>query len=126
MKTQAVIRDWNAARFEPTGRGGHVESYFLKLNDAEGRRALWLKATILARASGAAPVAEAWAIAFDRAGEHAGAKEIVPFDRARFSPVELDVRVADLAISPGRIEGSVASRGRRIELALTFTTTSGA
>ncbi|MEP7119682.1 MAG: hypothetical protein ABJE95_02185 [Byssovorax sp.] len=127
MKTQAEIRDWNAARFEPTGLGGqrgHVESYFLKLNDREGRRALWIKATILAREGSVAPVAEAWAIAFDRAGAHAGAKEIVPFERARFSRERLDVRVADLAISAGEISGSVASHGRRIELALRFTTTS--
>lgn len=123
MKTQAVTRDWNAARFEPSSRGGHVESYFLKLNDPEGRRALWIKATILARVDGA-PVAEAWAIAFDRAGEHAGAKAVVPFGKACFSRDRLDVRVADLAISPGKIEGSVTSDGRRIDLALTFTTTS--
>ena len=130
MKTQAEIRDWNAARFEPTGlgghggHGGHVESYFLKLNDPEGQRALWIKATILARAGGAAPVAEAWAIAFDRAGAHVGAKEIVPFARARFSSERLEVSVADLAISAGKIAGSVTSNGRRIDLALTFTTTS--
>jgi hypothetical protein len=124
MKTQAVIRDWNAARFDPSGGGGHVESYFLKLNDAEGRRALWLKATILARQGGGAPVAEAWAIAFDREGTHAGAKEIVPLDRARLSAERLDVRVADLAISPGKIEGSVTSNGRKIAIDLAFTTTS--
>jgi hypothetical protein len=126
MKTQPAIpiRDWNAVRFDPVGRGGHVESYFLKLNDPEGRRALWLKATILARLGDAAPVAEAWAIAFDRAGENAGAKQVLPFERARFSRDHLDVRVADLAISPGKIEGSVASGGRRIEVALAFTTTS--
>ena len=124
MKTQPAIRDWNAARFDPVGRGGHVESYSLTLNDPVGRRALWLKATILARRGDAAPVAEAWAIAFDRAGENAGAKEVIPFERARFSRDHLGVRVADLAISPGKIEGSVTSNGRRIELALAFTTTS--
>jgi hypothetical protein len=123
MKTQAVTRDWNATRFETSTRGGHVESFFLKLNDPEGRRALWIKATILARVSGA-PVAEAWAIAFDRAGRHVGAKAVVPFDEARFSRDRLDVRVADLAISAGKIEGSVVSGGRRIDVALTFTTTS--
>ena len=125
MKTQAEIRDWNAARFAEEGaKGGHVESYFLKLNDPEGRRALWLKATILARRGCGAPVAEAWAIAFDRAGENLGAKQIVPLDQARFSRERLDVRVADLVIEAGRVEGSVASHGRRIEVALRFTTTS--
>lgn len=123
MKTQAVTRDWNATRFEPSTRGGHVESFFLKLNDPEGRRALWIKATILARVHGA-PVAEAWAIAFDRAGDHVGAKAVVPFGEAYFSRDRLDVRVAELALSAGKIEGSVTSGGRRIDLALTFTTTS--
>ena len=124
MKTQGEIRDWNSVRFDPEDRGGHVESYFLKLNDPEGRRALWIKATILARVRGAAPVAEAWAIAFDRSTDHLGAKEVVPFESARFSPADLDVRVSDLAISAGKIEGSVTSNGRRIEVSLGFTTTS--
>ena len=124
MKTQGDVRDWNATRFDPTGTRGHVESYFLKLNDRAGRRALWLKATILARRGDGAKVAEAWAIAFDREREHVGAKQVVPFDRARFSSDRLDVRVADLALEPGHVVGSVESGGRRIDFALAFTTTS--
>ena len=46
-----MMADYNAVRFDPstTAGRGHVESYFIKLNDAEGRHALWLKGTILAR-----------------------------------------------------------------------------
>ncbi len=47
-----------------SGRGGHVESWFLRANDPFSRRALWCKLTILAPLQGEA-VAEAWAIAFD-------------------------------------------------------------
>src|SRR5438128_806749 len=52
---------WNGVRHGDSSaraRRGHVESYFLKLNDREGRRALWLKATILARGSSRRPYAE--------------------------------------------------------------------
>ncbi|MFN7975432.1 MAG: tocopherol cyclase family protein [Acidobacteriota bacterium] len=47
------------------GRRGFYEVYYLKLNDPVAGRALWLRYTILAPSSGAAPAAELWAIAFD-------------------------------------------------------------
>jgi hypothetical protein len=112
---------WNAVRFDPERRG-HVESYFFKLNDSEGRRALWLKATILSRRSGTGPVAEAWAIAFDREEEHVAAKEVVAYESARFSREGLSVKVENLRFEEGRIEGSVASADHRIEFALEFST----
>jgi Tocopherol cyclase len=111
--------DWNRVRFDPRARGGHVESYFFKLNDPSGRRALWLKATILARPE-CAPVAEAWAIAFDRESEHRAAKRVVPFGEASFSQSALDVRVAELAFHERRIEGRVQNAGRRIDVSLDF------
>jgi hypothetical protein len=104
--------------------GGHVESYFLKLNDPDGRRALWVKATILAHAHSslrwAAPVAEAWAIAFDRAGRHVAVKDTVPLEAARFGAHGLDVAVRDLRIAPGRLQGSVGDGDRRISFDLRF------
>jgi hypothetical protein len=115
------MRDWNAVRFDPSGKRGHVESYFLKLNDPEGRRALWLKATILA-AQGRPPVAETWAIAFDREGEHVAAKQVVPFEDASFSPDGFDVKVAGVHFERGRVAGAVESAGRQIEWALDFET----
>lgn len=128
---------WNAVRCRPGGHKGHVESYFLKLNDPEGRRALWLKATILIRAGGTPRVAEAWAIAFDREGRHVAAKQSVGLqpqfirahgdDRvtaraldAQFGAHGLDIRVADLHLEPGRVWGSVASGDHRIAFDLKF------
>jgi hypothetical protein len=111
--------EWNRVRFRPSAAGQHVESYFLKLNDPAGRRALWIKATILAR-PGKEPVAESWAIAFDREAEHVAAKQVVPFETASFSRERLDVRVADLELRAGRVAGKVSARGRQIELDLGF------
>ena len=110
---------WNRVRFRAEARGQHVESYFLKLNDPSGRRALWLKVTILARA-GKEPVAETWAIAFDREGEHVAAKEVVAFREASFSAQRFDVSAAGVHFETGRVEGKVAARGHQIEFALDF------
>ena len=56
--------NYDGLRFDPASNG-HVESYFLKINDRQGERALWVKATMLARSKTVAePVAESWAIAF--------------------------------------------------------------
>ncbi len=116
-------RDWNAVRFDPGKDAGHVESYFFKLNDAVGRRALWLKATILAR-PGRQPVAEAWAIAFDREHRHTAVKRVVPLSEARFSRERFDVAVADVRFRDGRAEGRIETTSHAIEFGLDFDTAS--
>lgn len=113
---------WNAVRCRDGSTRGHVESYFLKLNDPEGNRALWVKATIRVQAGGAPRVAEAWAIAFDRDGEHVAVKQVVPLSRARFGAAGLAIEVAGLRITPGRVVGEVESDGRRVAFDLRFTT----
>ena len=66
---------------------GHVESYFLKINDPAGERALWVKATILAREGthAADTVAESWVVVFERGKKAAVAKSTVPLSQARFA-----------------------------------------
>lgn len=113
------MRDWNSVRFDPALGGDHVESYFLKLNEPGGRRALWLKATILAGRD-RAPEAESWAIAFDREAGHVAAKRVIPFADAKFSGDRLDVRVAELELETGRTRGSVVKGKDRIEWDLEF------
>ena len=117
--------DWNACRFDPARGGGHVESYFLKLNGPDTRRALWLKATILKK-KGQEPVAEAWAIAFDREGTHIAVKEEHPFSGANFSSRSFDVTVGRVHFENGRLVGSVSSHGHVIEWALDMTTRAAA
>lgn len=102
--------------------GGHVESWFLKANEPGGRRALWLKVTVFARAESAdpaaapvPPVAEAWAIAFDRERGHVATKTTVPFDQASFARGTLDVKVDGCEISLGRARGALATGGRAMD-----------
>lgn len=114
---------WNAVRCrEGALARGHVESYFLKLNDAEGRRALWLKATILVREGGAPRLAEAWAIAFDRDGRPVAVKETVPLSEAHFGRDGLDISVSQLRMEGGRVWGKVGTSDRAIAFDLRFTT----
>ncbi len=124
-----MLPPWNAVRLDPAKapRGGHVESYFLKLNDPSGSRALWLKATLLAQV-GRPVVAESWAIAFDRIGGNRAAKEIVPLIKApwaeqpeaRFSDQRLDLKVAGVRMKERSCVGRVTSGGVRISWDLSW------
>lgn len=117
--------DWNAVRFDPARPPDeHVESYFFKLNDPTGRRALWLKATILAR-RGLPAVAEAWAIAFDRERGHRAAKWVRPIgpawtDEVRFGTAGLDVRVGPARFLSERLEGTLQSAGGELRWGLSY------
>jgi len=113
------MTDWNAVRFDPALGADHVESFYMKLNEPSARRAIWLKATILASRD-RAPEAEAWGIAFDRQERHVAVKRVIPYADAEFSSSGLGVRVADLEFSPGRTRGSIVKGSDRIEWDLTF------
>lgn len=95
-------------RYRPPAKKGHVESWFLKVNEPAGRRALWVRCTIFVRPS-LAPVAEAWAIAFDRHRGHVAVKSTVGLDAARFRHDALDVEVDGCSLSLGRARGTLAS-----------------
>jgi hypothetical protein len=120
------MQPWNAVRCADAPHRGHVESYFLKLNDREGRRALWIKATIFVRHGGSPRLAEAWAVAFDREGRHVAVKQTQPLADARFGQAALDIAVCNLVVEEGRISGAVESGGSRIAVDLRFTTGSPA
>jgi len=117
-----VPQDLLDLRYRACGRPrGHVESWFLKANEPGGRRAIWLKNTVFARPPSAdprhalvPPMAEAWAIAFDRERGHVATKTSVPLDRARFGRGTLDVEVDGCELSLGRARGAVASGTRRV------------
>ena len=101
--------------------GGHVESWFLKANEPGGRRAIWLKATVLARPlskgkrhAPVPPMAESWAIAFDRERGHVATKTSVPLASARFGRGTLDVEVDGCELSLGHARGAIANGTRRL------------
>jgi hypothetical protein len=145
---------WNLARFDPERidpRKGHVESTFIKLNDPHAPRALWVKMTVFSpteRTSGGPPhergrpVAEAWAIAFDRTADespppsyrepgaplrtgrarHVAAKQTVPIEQAiltRARPFRL--AVAGVSFDGRRLSGEVVHGNARIAFDLELT-----
>jgi hypothetical protein len=109
-------------QFQPAARRGHVESWFLKVNDPASRRALWLKWTIWA-GDGALPgtaVAETWAVAFGTARGHVATKTTVPFGEARFARGALGATVDGSTLEPTAARGCVESGGRSVAYDLRF------
>jgi hypothetical protein len=99
--------------------GGHIESWFLKANEPGGRRAVLLRNTVFAlprdkRRESVPPMAEAWAIAFDRERGHVATKSTVLLESARFSRGTLDVEVDGCELSLGRARGDIATGTRRL------------
>lgn len=107
-----TARQDNAPRFH--AGTDHVESWFLRANDPESPRAIWLKATVLTKADGTT-LSQAWFSVFD--GDHTEAACLdVPLEEARFADGEdhLDISVGPLAwqiaedsgTSVGALEGA--------------------
>lgn len=112
--------DPNGVRFDPARSRGHVESYFLKINDPARPRALWVKATILHRRGtpGDSAIAEAWAVVFDRERGHTAHKTTTPIALAHFGAgPSLDVEVAGCSLSSTRARGSLGDLAWDLELA---------
>jgi len=128
--------DLNATRFEPTTHSGHVESYFFKINDPSCERALWIKATIFASTiEPERPLAEGWAIAFDRRGgrsHHVAVKHTLPYELAHFSRAGLGIswklpesaesaeRADELSMEDRRTHGRISHRDHSIAWNLDF------
>jgi hypothetical protein len=90
-------------------RGGHVESHFLKANSPDGRRALWVKHTLLVPTKpDADPVAELWAIAFDERGRRKLAqKATYPISAARFSEAPFSFTLPAAELRHGAARGAL-------------------
>lgn len=114
-----MAADWNAVRFDFKQSADHVESFYFKLNEPGGDRALWVKGTILS-GLGRTPVAEAWSIVFDRQRGHVAVKEVVPYAEAHFSREHLDVRIAELVLAPGKSRGKIAHGADQVSWELEF------
>jgi len=111
--------EWNGARYRAGDDRGHYESWFLRANDASGRRAFWIRYTIFApRGRPADAVGELWAIAFDREAPEAGrivaVKEVRPMRACAFAPDRLDVRIGEAQLDDGALRGAAAANGRAI------------
>jgi hypothetical protein len=94
----------NAMRY--AGAPGHVESWFLRANSPDERRAIWLKTTILAPDQGPA-VAEAWCCTFGPEGRW-GHRVTAPIDRASLTDT-LAVEGCRMTLDSGA-EGALGDR----------------
>lgn len=114
------LLDWNAVRYDPARPAGHVESYFIKANSPDGNRALWIKATIFAsRTRPHQAVAEAWAVYFERDGQHVAVKQSIPFADAVFSRESLHIEISDwMRLDPERAHGAIAYGDHKIDFDL--------
>jgi len=107
--------NYEGVRYRANAKHGHVESYFLKANDPQSRRALWLKATIYATdRDPTRALAEAWAVAFDGDGEHVAVKTHVPLSTARFDPSRMEIAVDACTLDRRRAVGKIDTAGRSI------------
>ncbi len=110
-----MSQEYAGVRYRPQAPHGHVESYFLKANDPEGRRAVWLKATVYASdRDPSRAVAEVWAIAFDREAGHVAVKTGVPYATARFAEDDLDAEIGGSTFTQKLWRGSVTTGERRV------------
>jgi len=95
---------------------GHVESHFLKAVSPDGRRALWIKHTLLSpKDVSDVGIAEVWAIAFDRdRGPLAYAKRVHPLRDAEWSDAPFSYDIGDAHLGPASSSGRAESSGHRI------------
>ncbi|MCA9522082.1 MAG: hypothetical protein KC609_13970, partial [Myxococcales bacterium] len=114
----------NFVRWNPASERGHYESFFLKANDPQSRRALWLKFTILSPVDQPDhAVSEVWAIAFDGDRDHhVAVKRRQPVERSKLGFNRFALQMADCELAPARTKGSIERGAHRVEWDLTFLT----
>lgn len=90
---------------------GHQEVWYMKVNCAETRRALWLRFTLLLRADGSKQVAETWGIFFERRDDgrvrKAGVKNTYDLERFQWDGGEGGFRIAESFLSDSHTAGEV-------------------
>jgi hypothetical protein len=113
----------NCIRFDPQSARGHVESLFLKGNSPDGKRALWVKYTILApRKQPERGVAELWAVAFDRARKAPLAnKQSYPLSELALGQAPFSLRLPGAELQHGRARGELGAPGPRFRWDLAYT-----
>ncbi|MBB2993171.1 hypothetical protein FHR72_004678 [Mycolicibacterium iranicum] len=83
----------------------YYESRFLRANDPEARRAVWLRETLLLPVGGD-PVAEVWVMLFDPSG-HRAVKQRYALDDADFADADWTARIATTALDDHAATGTL-------------------
>jgi hypothetical protein len=110
----------NAPFWSPAFRGPHQEVWYLKLNDLEGRHALWLRFTLLVSEGGVKLAAETWAICFRRmpGGGVAKAAGKTSFPIGAFQSGPRGMEIGPSVFSDRATEGEVRTSTHRIRWSL--------
>ncbi|HET9621425.1 MAG TPA: hypothetical protein VFP84_08675 [Kofleriaceae bacterium] len=113
---------WNAARFVSGTTHGHYESWFVRANDAAGRRAFWIRYTIFApRGRPGEAVGELWAIVFDRETRGIVAtKQVEPMRACKFARERLDVAIGSARLDDASLRGQARTADHTIAWDLTY------
>ena len=88
-------------------RSGIYESHYLKANSPDGRRALWLKHTLL-RPLDAPAIAELWAVCFERDQPPIVVKREVPWGRLQLSPKSVEIDAGGVRLTSREASGTLA------------------
>lgn len=114
---------WNPR--ESRARKAFQEVWYLKVNDPDANRALWLRLTLLVSANGFRRVAETWAVHFQRSQTREVSKIAwkQSHDLKSFSYGEDGaIRIEGCEFGPARTRGSITSNGRTISWDLNLMT----
>ncbi|MEQ1439543.1 hypothetical protein AAG565_09270 [Fontimonas sp. SYSU GA230001] len=103
--------DWHGARYRAGQEQGHYESWFLRANHPQRKRAFWIRYTIFSpKGRPQDAIGELWCVVSDgeRGRLYAGKRE-VPIDDCAFAATGLDVRIGDARLHAGALAGAVAA-----------------
>jgi hypothetical protein len=105
---------WNSNR--PKGKEKFQEVWFVKLNDPDGTRALWLRFTLLVTKNGFQRIAETWAVFLQREPGKEITKSAVKqsFGIASFSSFPAGIKIESCTLGTDHTQGQIQSKGKSI------------
>lgn len=122
MPVNALLSNYNHARWRDSQRGGHYESFWLRANHPTRPLAFWIRYTLFSpKSRPEAAIGELWCIWSD--GENSrltAVKREVPLGDCRFSSDHFEVKVADAQLSSSALSGWASSGANRIEWELYY------
>ncbi len=117
MPVNALLSNYNHARWRDNQRGGHYESFWLRANHPTQPLAFWIRYTLFSpKGQPDAAIGELWCIWSDGDGSRLTAvKREVPLGDCRFASDRFEVAVADAVLTPSSSSGWAQTSNDRIE-----------
>jgi hypothetical protein len=119
LRTRDNITVWNSDL-----QGGHVESYFLKLNDPAQHKAFWIKFTIYSpKGHPEKAVGEVWGIVFDAASAAVPVafKETFPIGECKLAASRFELQFGACTLQDGKTSGRLSGPQGQLSWDLSFT-----